>query len=108
MENPLHKEILQFMEDCAEQNRTLDDVAASGMLGAEANAELSRCLVEEFGQEEPLQLFEDCIRTLRLAYLNRLYEEHRLRADELERMGDDGFLRELAESQRIKNEINDL
>lgn len=108
VENPLHDEILQFMENCLEKNEKPDDITASGILGAEANAELSRCLVEEFGQEEPLQLLDDCIRTLRLAYLNRLYEEHRLRADELERMGDDGFLRELAESQRIKNEINDL
>ncbi|MFQ9523981.1 MAG: hypothetical protein ACLR2G_11535 [Phascolarctobacterium faecium] len=40
--------------------------------------------------------------------LERSYEEHRLRADEYERLGDDRFLQELAESQKIKDEIKKL
>lgn len=42
---------------------------------------------------------------MRRGALERSYEEHRLRADEYERLGDDRFLQELAESQKIKDEI---
>ncbi len=108
VQNKLHHEILQFIADSGGDESKMDDVAASQILSPEAGAELSRCLVEEFGPEDKLQLFDDCVRTIRLSYLKQLYEEHRLRADELERMGDEGFLQELAESQRIKNEINEL
>jgi len=108
VQNKLHCEILQFIAASSKENRVIDDVTASHALSQEANVELSHCLVEDFGQEDRLELFDDCIRTIRLAHLNQLYEEHRLRADELERMGDEGFIRELAESQRIKNEINEL
>lgn len=108
LQNNLHEEILQFIADRNSQNDPVNDVAAAKMLSEDASAELSHCLVEEFGQEDEQQLFEDCLKTLHLAYLRKLYEEHRLKADELERMGDDGFLQELAESQRIKNEMDEL
>jgi DNA primase len=108
VENKLHGEILSFIVERVEEAAPIDDVVANQVLTPDAAAELSHCLVEDFGQEDQMQLFDDCIRTIRLAYLNRLYEEHRLRADELERRGDEGFIRELAESQRIKNEINEL
>ena len=54
------------------------------------------------------QVIDDCIKAVRLSHYQRLYEQHRLKADELERMGDSRFLQELAESQRIKNEISKL
>ena len=57
---------------------------------------------------EPDQVIDDCIKAVHLSHYQRLYEQHRLKADELERMGDSGFLQELAESQRIKNEISKL
>jgi len=77
-------------------------------LSEKANAELSHCLLDELESEDRLQLLDDCIKTIHLAYLRKLYEEHRLKADELERMGDEGFVQELAESQRIKNEIDKI
>jgi DNA primase len=43
-----------------------------------------------------------------VARLQALLEEHRLKAQEYERMGDSKFLQELAEIQRIKDEINKL
>lgn len=73
-----------------------------------ANNELSRCLLNEFEDSDNVQLVDDCIKSIHLAHLKDLYEKHRLRADQLERMGDEGFLQELAESQRIKYEINKM
>lgn len=69
---------------------------------------LSNILLEEPVSEDMIQMVDDCIRTIRLTHYQKLYEQHRLKADELERMGDSGFLQELAQSQRIKDEINKL
>lgn len=72
------------------------------------NEELSRIWLLPIPNEQIVQVVEDCLKLIELAYYKRLYEVHRLKADELERMGDSRFLQELAESQRIKDEINKL
>lgn len=69
---------------------------------------LSNILMTEPISEDIDQVIDDCIRAVHLSHYQRLYEQHRLKADELERMGDSRFLQELAESQRIKNEISKL
>jgi DNA primase len=69
---------------------------------------LSNSLLAEPISEDIDQVIDDCIKAVHLSHYQRLYEQHRLKADELERMGDSGFLQELAESQRIKNEISKL
>lgn len=69
---------------------------------------LSNILFNEPISEDVIQMVDDCIRMIRLSHYQKLYEQHRLKADELERMGDSGFLQELAQSQRIKDEINKL
>ena len=69
---------------------------------------LSNILLQEPLPGDTIRVVDDCIRAVHLSYYQRLYEQHRLKADELERMGDSRFLQELAESQRIKNEINKL
>ena len=106
--NRLHCEILTFLFARYARGETSDDLAAATSLSAEASAELSRCVLAEEAAEDRLQLVDDCIRTVRLAHLRAKYEEHRLKADALERVGDEGFLRELAESQRIKDEIKKI
>ena len=106
--NAQHREILQLLVDAAAKGTVLNDVMAEAQLSPEASEELSRAMVEDFGGQDPLDLYEDCVRTLRREYLHRSYEEHRLKADELQRQGDDGFWQELTESQRIKNEMDEL
>ena len=69
---------------------------------------LSNSLLAEPISEDIDQVIDDCIKAVHLSHYQRLYEQHRLKADELERLGDSGFLQELAESQRIKNEISKL
>ena len=55
-----------------------------------------------------MKTVEDLLRQVQRARLEQLFEQHRLQADEFERMGDSRFLQELAESQRIKHEIDQL
>ena len=58
--------------------------------------------------KEAEQTISDCIRTILLAELQNLYENHRLKADELRQSNDERYLQELAESQRILSKISEL
>jgi DNA primase len=77
-------------------------------LSEEAANELSNIMVMDDQYSDISRMVDDCLKVIRLAHLKNLYEQHRLRAHELERMGDSNFLQELAESQRIKDEISKL
>jgi len=88
--------------------KDIADLTWTMLLSEAANAELSRIMLIDIQYEDSIKMVDDCIKSLRLTQLKVLYEQHRLRADELERMGDSRFLQELAESQRINNEINKL
>lgn len=104
-----HREILQFLIGCSKSGELINEVSASLHLSDRANIELSHCLVIDIDQTDNLQVIvEDCIKTIHLAYLKKKYEEHCLKADELERMGDEGFSQELAKVQQIKDEIDNL
>lgn len=107
-QNKEHHAIVKFLLENYNSGESINDVTASLHLDDTANTELSYCLLRELEDQDSLRLVDDCIKTVHLAYLKVLYEEHRLKADELERMGDEGFLQELAESQRIKYEINKI
>ncbi len=107
-QNKEHHEIIKFLLESYHAGEDINEVTASLILDEAINTELSHCLLIELEEEDSLRLVDDCIKTIHLAYLKRLYEQHRLKADELERMGDEGFLQELAESQRIKYEINKM
>ncbi len=74
-------------------------------LSNEAATELAQIMTKDLAEENGEKLVDDCLRQMRRGALERSYEEHRLRADEYERLGDDRFLQELAESQKIKDEI---
>lgn len=77
-------------------------------LSNEASTELAQIMTKDLAEENGEKLVDDCLRQMRRGALERSYEEHRLRADEYERLGDDRFLQELAESQKIKDEIKKL
>ena len=103
---PLHETLLRYIAQCGEEHRIPRDEEILESLGEEAAAELSRTLIEEIvGQEED---FTTLLRTIRLAQLRTAFEEHRLRADEMERKGNSDFLQELQKSQRIKQKIDEL
>ncbi len=102
------REIIKFIFNAYNMGKNIIDAAVNSELSETANSEFSHIMLIDIAYEDVTQLIDDCIKTIRLTYLQKLYEEHRLRADELERMGDSRFLQELAESQRIKHEISKL
>ena len=57
---------------------------------------------------DALEAYDDSMRRLRRTYLAQLVEEHTRRADRWEKENDARFLQELAQIQRIKNEMEGL
>ncbi|SFL32645.1 DNA primase [Pelosinus propionicus DSM 13327] len=104
------REIINLIFKEYNMGKDITDTAWTMMLSEAANAELSHIMLIDiqYSDTDNIKMVDDCIKNMRLTNLKFLYEQHRLRADELERLGDSGFLQALAESQRINDEINKL
>ncbi|GMB00840.1 DNA primase [Pelosinus sp. IPA-1] len=104
------REIIELIFKEYNMGKDITDTAWTMMLSETANAELSHIMLIDiqYNDSDSIKMVDDCIKNMRLTNLKLLYEQSRLRADELERLGDSGFLQALAESQRIKDEINKL
>ncbi|MEG6585841.1 DNA primase [Dendrosporobacter sp. 1207_IL3150] len=108
IQGDLYREIIKSLFEAYNMGKKAHDVSSAMTLNEAANTELSHILLIDLQHDDIPKLVDDCIKTIRIAHLKELYEQHRLRADELQRMGDSRFLQELAESQRIKHEISKL
>lgn len=103
---PPHEELLRYIARCAGEHRSPSDEEVLDALGEETAAELSRILTEEIVVQE--EKYDEYLQVILLAQLRSAFEEHRLRADEMERKGNSDFLQELQKSQRIKKRIDEL
>lgn len=77
-------------------------------LSEEETSELVRVLSLETDYTNLTCLVQDCLQKIKIEYLEQCYEKSRLLAVEYERVNDERFLQELAESQRIKNELTKM
>ena len=84
------------------------DARAQAELSGAVATEISRSLAEDTGTMDALEAYDDSMRRLRRTYLAQLFEEHTRRADRWEKENDARFLQELAQIQRIKNEMEGL
>ena len=84
------------------------DARAQAELSEAVATEISRSLAEDTGTMDALEAYDDSMRRLRRTYLAQLFEEHTRRADRWEKENDARFLQELAQIQRIKNEMEGL
>lgn len=78
------------------------------VLGEEASSVLAGILSKNVPEGDCEKIVDDCLRQMKKSFLEKEYEKHRLLADEFERSGNERFMEELMESQRIKNEIKRL
>ncbi len=103
---PVHEKLLRYIAGCADAGRRPNEEAILESFGEEAAEELSHALTEDVPAREGL--YDECLRVLVLAQLKAAFEEHRLRADLMQREGNSNFLQELQNSQRIKQRIDIL
>lgn len=104
----IHKRILEALYEKYRAGERISDIMGLANLGDEAVEELSRAVVEDLGEEDHSVLYEACVRQLRRNYLVSQYEVHSKNAEELYRQGDAKYLEELAASQKIKHEMDEL
>ncbi len=71
-------------------------------LSNEAATELAQIMTKDLAEENGEKLVDDCLRQMRRGALERSYEEHRLRADEYERLGMTAFCRNLRKARKLK------
>lgn len=102
------QEIVRRIFMANDAGEKLEPAALAMGLSETASAELSHIMLIDEQCADITKVVDDCLKTIRLARLKALYEQHRLKADELERMGDSRFQEELAESKRINDEIRKL
>ncbi len=88
--------------------RTVDIQQLTESLEDEASSILAGILTKDVPHDDVGKIAEDCLLRMKKGFLEKEYEKHRLLADEYERSGDERFMSELMESQRIKNEIREL
>lgn len=98
-------EIITNLWEAFHDGRPLESLALVSALSQQAQEELSQIMVKDGPEGDVTRVVDDYIKTIKLTSLRNLFEKHRLRADELERMGDSSFQQELAESKRINDEI---
>ena len=77
------------------------------MVLGRVNKDLVR-MVEELGVLSETEAYNNALRVLRKAYLNRCYIEHSQRAESLARAGDSAYVAELNQAQKIKSEMEEL
>ena len=106
--DPIHRQILTALMEKYREGEAIRDITGLDHLGDEAVEELSRAIVEDLGEEDRSLLYEACVRQLRRNYLVSQYEVHSRNAEELYRQGDAKYLEELAISQKIKKEMDEL
>jgi len=99
------REILTSLFHAYNSGNQLVPAALANLLSEKANTELSHIMLIDEQTNDVTRLVDDYIKAIRLTSLKALFEQHRLRADELERLGDSRFQEELAESKRINDEI---
>ncbi len=104
----IHKQILTVLYDKYRAGEQITDIMSLSSLGEDVVAELSRALVEDLGQEDISLLYEACVRQLRRSYLVSQYKVHSENAERLRQQGDAKYMEELAISQKIKQEMDEL
>lgn len=107
--DPARQEIINSLFNAYNMKNIVDPAVLTTVMGEAASAELSHIMLTDNPQGGDItKIVDDCLRTIYLTRLNEQYEQQRIKVEELERVGDSRCLQELAEMQRIKDEINKL
>ncbi len=104
----LRREIINCLLTAYNMEKNVVPAEVAVKLSEAANGELSNIMLIDHDLGDITRVVNDCIKIIRLTNLKLRFEQHCRRADELQRMGDSRFLQELAESQRINDEISKL
>ena len=108
--SPAYKEIIDWLENCAKQGKRPNDITAAKDLSEDANSQLSRLLIG--GSNDPrateLKVFEDSLKILKRAGLQKKYEKVLMQAQEYKPSDGEPYVKAVQESLKLKREIDSL
>ena len=106
----VHQEILSRLELCREQGRRLDQISATRELSEEANAELSRILMN--GANDPrdseVGFFNDAVDILRQVVLEKEYSALLVQADKYKLSDKETYREKVQKSLEVKRQLDKL
>lgn len=98
-------QIINLIYNAYNTGNPIDAASLILELERKTSERLSYIVMREFNVNDLTKVVDDCIKSIKLHYLQKEYELHRIKAEQLESMGDNGYLKELEKIQRIKDEI---
>ena len=105
-----HQEIIDWLKKCTQQGILPDKTSAIKELSDEANAELSRVLIN--GADEPreteIALFEDSLKVLRRFVLKKEYDTLLAQAEKYISSDEAAYTKKIHEWLKVKKEIDKL
>lgn len=106
----VQREILLFLKSAGKKAMKLDEVVAASYLSEAAAAELSRALIEDFGDSDKTELenYTDSLVLLRKEYLSREFARHSRLAASYRESGEGSYQAELLKANEIKKEMETL
>ena len=106
----VQREILLFLKSASKNAVKLDEIVAASQLSEEAAAELSRALIEDFGNNDKTELenYTDSLLLLRKEYLSREFAKHSRLATNYRESGEGSYQAELLKANEIKKEMETL
>lgn len=106
----VQREILLFLKSASKNAIKLDEIVAASQLSEETAAELSRALIEDFGDNDKTELenYTDSLLLLRKEYLSREFARHSRLATSYRESGEGSYQAELLKANEIKKEMETL
>ena len=107
---PLHREIIDWLESCAAQNRRVDQMSAAKDLSEEANAELSRILLSgaNYPRDSEIALFNDSVKVFKKVLLKKKFRELMAQAEKYIPIDRGDYVKTVKQSLKIKTKLDKL
>ena len=111
--DPVHQEIMAYLEKCIKNQKTPNDLSAAEELSDEALAEISKFLIEKNNESETTRAFEDSLKSMRLRVLRMEYNKITVELKEIE-TGDPGYtenpdyIKKFDEYLQVKKKMDEL
>ncbi len=105
----VHKEIINYIEKCYAAGQPPNDITAAAELSAEANLEISRILGTPEPQNTEILAFQDSVKIMRRASLEKKCKQILKEAAEFEKAGDrKSFEEKFQLAEKIQKELSEL
>ena len=108
--SPVNREIFDWLEDCAQHGKSVNELNAASDLSEAAYAQLSRIILGGDGEPRATEIamFDDSVKILRRVNLKKRYNELLLQAEKYISSDNDAYNQTVRASLKIKQQMDTL